>query len=125
MREDVAIRTTDGECRSFVFRPADQRPYPAVIFYMDGGAIRPTLFDMAERLASFGYVVLLPDMFYRAGLYLPFDLPRIFALGVVRDVIGPYAATVNNDRAGEDTAAFIAYLDTRKDIVGRAFGAVG
>lgn len=40
-----------------------------VIFYMDGLGIRPTLFAMSQRLADEGYVVLLPDLYYRAGPY--------------------------------------------------------
>ena len=125
MREDISIRTKDGDCRSFVFTPGGPRPYPAILFYMDGGAIRPTLFDMAERLAGEGYLVLLPDMFYRAGRYTPFDLPTLFAADRVRAVIGRYSSTVNNDLAAEDTAAFLAYLDTRGDVAGRKIATVG
>ncbi len=50
-------------------------------------------------------------MFYRAEAYAPFDLPTLFETDTVRAVIGPYSATVNNDLAAEDTAAFMNYLD--------------
>jgi carboxymethylenebutenolidase len=36
---------------------------------MDAGGIRPTVLDMADRLAEAGYLVLLPDLFYRYGSY--------------------------------------------------------
>jgi carboxymethylenebutenolidase len=79
---------------------------------------------MARRLADAGYVVLLPDMFYRFGAYGPFVPAELFA-GDFRAVIGPLMATTGNDKAAEDTAAFIAYLDTRGDVAGRKLGAVG
>ncbi|NIJ09255.1 carboxymethylenebutenolidase [Sphingomonas vulcanisoli] len=125
MREDISIRTGYGDCRSFIFTPDGSGPWPAIILFMDGGGIRPILFAMAERLAGYGYVVLLPDMFYRAGVYLPFDVPHLFATGTVRDVIGPYSATIDNALAAEDTAFFLQYLDTREDVAGPNIGTVG
>jgi carboxymethylenebutenolidase len=55
--------------------PAGGGPWPAVIFYMDAGGVRPAVLDMAQRLADAGYAVLLPDLFYRYGPYGPF-VPR-------------------------------------------------
>jgi carboxymethylenebutenolidase len=77
MKTDVSIPTPDGEARAFVFTP-DQGPgaWPAAILFMDAPAIRPALFEMGERLASAGYYVLLPDLFWRAG---PYDPPNIVA----------------------------------------------
>jgi carboxymethylenebutenolidase len=43
---------------------------------MDAPAIRPALFDMAERLAQAGYYVVLPDLFWRAGPYPPLDIAK-------------------------------------------------
>jgi carboxymethylenebutenolidase len=66
----------------------------------------------------------LADLFYRYGAYGPFVPKDLFA-GDFRAVLGPLMATTGNDKAAEDTGAFLAYLDTRKDIAGRKFGAVG
>ena len=71
--EQVSIRTQDGDCPAYVFTPSGTNRYPAVIFYMDGLGIRPTIFEMGQRLASHGYVVLVPDLFYRAGPYEPLE----------------------------------------------------
>ncbi|WP_279596422.1 dienelactone hydrolase family protein [Methylobacterium sp. J-001] len=65
--EQVTIRTRDGDCPSHVVIPASGGPWPAVIFYMDAGGIRPAMLDMAQQLADAGYIVLLPDLFYRYG----------------------------------------------------------
>ena len=67
MKKTVDITTPDGVADSTIFHPEGKGPWPAVLFYMDGGGIRPDLFDMAQRLADQGYYVLLPNMFYRAG----------------------------------------------------------
>ena len=51
-REKLSIRTRDGDCPAYLFRPEGSGPWPAVIFYMDGLGIRPTLLDMGQRLAD-------------------------------------------------------------------------
>ncbi len=122
--EQVAIRTRDGDYPCHVMIPASGGPWPGVIFYMDAGGIRPALLDMAQRLADNGYVVLLPDLFYRYGPYGPFVPKEVFA-GDFRAILGPLMATTGNDKAAEDTEALLAYLDTRNDVAGRQVGAVG
>ena len=122
--EQITIRTRDGECPLHVATPAGDGPWPAVIFYMDAGGIRPVVIEMAQRLAGAGYVVLLPDLFYRYGPYGPLVPKEVFA-GDVRATLGPMMATTGNDKAAEDTEAFLVYLDTRADVAGRKVGAVG
>jgi carboxymethylenebutenolidase len=124
-REQIDIETRDGRCPTSVFRPEGDGEWPAVVFFMDGLGIRPTLFDMGERLANAGYVVLLPDLFYRAGPYAPMDPKEVFAKGNFREVIGPLMATTSNQLAAEDTAAFLAYFDTRTDVAGNKVGVTG
>ena len=124
-RETVDITTSDGTCTATVFRPNDSQRYPAVLFYMDGLGIRPAILDMGERLANFGYVVLLPDLFYRYGPYAPMVPKEVFATGDVRAAVGPYMNTTGNDKAAEDTVAFLDYLDSRNDIKGEQIGTTG
>ena len=114
-REQTTISTRDGECPAHVFRAGAGRKDPAVIFYMDAGGIRPAALGMAERLSKAGYLVLLPDLFYRYGSYGPFDPKEVFK-GNVRAILGPLMATTGNAKAAEDTEAFLAYLDTRSDV---------
>jgi carboxymethylenebutenolidase len=122
-REQITITTPDGKCPAHVFTPIGGSG-PAVIFYMDAGGIRPAVLGMAERLSQAGYVVLLPDLFYRYGAYGPFDPKEVFK-GDVGAILGPLTATTGNAKAAEDTAAFLAYLDSRADVQDDRVGAVG
>jgi carboxymethylenebutenolidase len=68
IEKTVEIQTKDGQCTTFIVHPDRGGPHPAILFYMDAPAIREELRDMARRLASAGYYVLLPNMYYRAGV---------------------------------------------------------
>ncbi|SAK86522.1 dienelactone hydrolase family protein [Caballeronia pedi] len=122
--EKVNISTRDGVCTVYVFTSAAARPSPAIVFYMDAGGIRPAELAMAQRLADAGYVVLLPDLFYRYGAYGAFDPVEVFK-GDVRAILGPLMSTTSNEKAAEDTAALLSYLDTRIDVDHGPIGAVG
>src|ERR1700722_20045755 len=123
--EQVSIRTPDGDCPAYVCTPSGSGRHPAVIFYMDGLGIRPTIFAMGQRLASHGYVVLVPDLFSRPGPSEPVDPKEVFASGDVRAAIGHLLASTDNRRAGEDTEAFLAYLDSREDVAATKVGTTG
>jgi carboxymethylenebutenolidase len=123
-QEQVSIQATDGPCGAQVFTPDGEGQWPAVIFYMDAFGIRPAMVEMAGHIASAGYVVLLPDMFYRFGPYGPLAPKEVLA-GDFRATIGPMMGSTDNHKAGEDTKAFLAYLDTRSDVAGKKVGTVG
>src|SRR3989440_6639158 len=63
----VDITTADGPMETFLCHPERGGPCPAVFFLMDAPGIREELRDMARRLATVGYAVLLPNLYYRAG----------------------------------------------------------
>src|SRR5438270_13645725 len=64
--ETVEIPTADGLADAYLTRPDDQ-PHPGVLYIMDAYGLRPTIDEMADRIAADGYVVLAPNVFYRAG----------------------------------------------------------
>jgi carboxymethylenebutenolidase len=80
-----------------------------VILYMDGPGIRPGLFEMGERLASNGYYVLLPDMFWRAGPYEPLDLSQGFEK-VRSTIMETFFPSTDARRQMEDTGVFLDWL---------------
>jgi carboxymethylenebutenolidase len=92
---------------------------------MDGLGIPPTILEMGQRLAEHGYVVPVPDLFCRAGRYEPLEPKKIFASGDVMGAIGHLFTSTDNRQAGEDTEAFLAYLDSREDVAGTRVGTTG
>ena len=62
----VEIETADGVAGAHLARP-DDAPHPGVLLVMDAFGLRPTIERMADRIAAAGYVVLAPNVFYRAG----------------------------------------------------------
>jgi carboxymethylenebutenolidase len=61
----VDVQTADGVAEAYVATPEGEEPFPAVLLYMDAFGLRPQIQRMADRLASEGYAVLAPNVFYR------------------------------------------------------------
>src|SRR3984893_15409006 len=108
-RLDVTIKTRDGICPASVFTPADivGRPWPAVIFFMDGLGIRPVMWEMGQRLADGGYLVLLPDLYYRRGSYPPMIPAQVLADPAARAELMKFVTSLDRDRKISDAAAFV------------------
>jgi len=66
IEQTLDIATKDRAMETFSVRP-DRAAHPPVLFLMDAPGVREELCDMARRLASVGYAVLLPNLYYRAG----------------------------------------------------------
>ena len=66
--QQIEIPTKDGKTTTFITHPERGGPFPVIIFYMDAPAIREELRDMARRLGTSGYYVMLPNMYYRSGV---------------------------------------------------------
>ncbi len=64
--ENIDITTPDGVADAYLARP-DEQPHPGILFIMDAFGLRPTIAEMIDRIAADGYVVLAPNVFYRAG----------------------------------------------------------
>ena len=65
--EELDLPMPDGVCDAYIARPAEDGPHPPVLLIMDAIGLRPRIREMAERLADDGYVVLAPNVYYRAG----------------------------------------------------------
>ena len=66
--QQIEIPTKDGNTTTFITHPERGGPFPVIIFYMDAPAIREELRDMARRLGTSGYYVMLPNIYYRSGV---------------------------------------------------------
>lgn len=68
IERQIEISTPDGRMNTFICHPERFSPHPAVIFFMDAPGIREELRDMARRLGTVGYYVMLPNLYYRANV---------------------------------------------------------
>ncbi len=124
--ERVDLRTDDGRLDVYTFQPSrGNGPWPAVILYMDAFGIRPNLDAMAQRLASGGHVVVVPNLYYRSGAFAPFDPKQVAAEGPERDRFKGMIASVNDTTVMRDTAAVIAWLDRAPAARPNRIGVVG
>ncbi len=72
IESEVTITTPEGQMPTWIYHPTHNQPAPVVLYMMDAPSIRPALKEMAARLASAGYYVMLPYLFYRGGPFREF-----------------------------------------------------
>jgi carboxymethylenebutenolidase len=122
----IEITTRDGSCPSHVYRPTGSGPWPAVLVFMDGVGIRPAMLEIGEQLASHGYFVLLPDLFYRSGPYEPMDAHTVFSDPEQRKVLmAKFIGPTTPAKIMDDTRYFLDYLAAQPDVVPGGVGTTG
>ena len=125
IEQTVGLPTSDGTMTTFIVHPEREGPHPVVLFFMDAPGIREELRDMARRLASVGYYVMLPNLYYRQGVMDLSDLrplpeterrARMFELmatltmaGVMDDADALLAFARRDPAASNRKAAAIGY----------------
>jgi carboxymethylenebutenolidase len=117
---EVDIKTRDGAMNSFVTHPEEGGPFPPVLFYMDAPGKREELHDMARRIATVGYTVVLPNLYYRQ--VREFTLERTDA-GMRRmfELMGQ----LSNTMVVQDTEALLRFVDEHPQVRPGSVGAVG
>jgi carboxymethylenebutenolidase len=93
--------------------------------YVDAGGVRDTMNDMAEKMAGYGYAVLLPDVFYRHGDWEPFDMQTAFSDQAQRTRLMSMVGSVTPDMIAADAGAFFDFLEQRPEVRGSRFGVFG
>lgn len=123
----VVIATPDGRAPAHLFRPegAGGGSWPAVLFFMDGIGVRPALWQMAGQLARHGYVVLLPDLYYRAGAREPLDARAVLADGPAREEMLALFRSIDGPLVMRDTGAYLDFLAAQEAVRGARIGCVG
>ncbi|CAM4269800.1 Carboxymethylenebutenolidase [Mycobacterium basiliense] len=119
------VSTPDGNCTVRLFTPTGAGPWPGVIMFPDAGGVRDTFEQMAARLADAGYVVLLPDVYYREGQWIAFDMATAFGDAAERTRLMSLIATLTPDRTTRDADALFDYLAGRPEVTGARFGVCG
>ncbi|HEX4585510.1 MAG TPA: dienelactone hydrolase family protein [Burkholderiaceae bacterium] len=109
--ENVDVHTPAGVCDAALVRPQGQGSWPAAILFSDAFGLRPTMREMAARLARQGYTVLVPNPFYRKtkapGTGPGFDFQNPADLAKLKELQAP----LTNDGVMQDAVAYAAFLD--------------
>jgi len=117
VESDVEIKTPDGTCDAAFIHPKTGS-HPGVLIWPDAFGLRPSMRDMAKRLAAEGYSVLVPNPFYRVSK-APFTDASKFDFGNPTDraKLTPLMASVNAPGNPEkDAAAYVGFLDSQKEV---------
>ena len=119
------ITTPDGTCSVTLASPEGSGPWPGVVMYPDAGGARPAFTEMAQRLAGYGYAVLVPDVYYRDPGWAPFDMASVFGDADERKRLFGMISKVTPEIMAADAAAFFDHLAGRPEVRGESFGVTG
>ena len=104
----IDIATTDGAMNTFVTHPEEDGPHPVVFFYMDAPGKREELHDMARRLGTAGYYVILPNLYYRSVREF-----NLFSGDPAQDrpAMNALMDGLTDDMVARDTESLFAHID--------------
>jgi carboxymethylenebutenolidase len=113
VEKDVMIKTPDGEADAALFHPAGKGPWPGVLVWPDILGLRPTFRDLGKRLAADGYVVLVPNPFYRSARAPVHEGPFDFNNAEQRAKLFGMRGAMTDEGVDKDATAYLAFLDTQ------------
>ncbi|GAA4933920.1 dienelactone hydrolase family protein [Actinoplanes utahensis] len=125
---ELEVPAADGVAEAYLVTPDGPGPYPAVLMFMDAFGLRPRIMEMAAKIAEQGYAVLVPNLFYRDAsgpLVTPDELTDGAKRGAAFGRLMPMIRALTADRIAADTAAYLAFLDSRPEVADRPAGIVG
>ena len=121
----IDLKSDDGVLDLHVFTPeSGAGPWPAIVLYMDAFGIRPELASMAQRLASSGYVVALPNLYYRTP-FAPFAPNVVATEGAERERFKGMIASINQAMVMRDTRLVLTWLDDQTSVKKGGVAALG
>jgi carboxymethylenebutenolidase len=124
-RLEIQIPAPDGACPGTLHVPDGDGPWPGVLVFPDAGGARETIRQMGDHLAGMGYAALVPDIYYRAGAWVPFDVATLFTDPGERARMGTLVRPLSNDRIIADATAYAEFLLARPEVSGVAIGTTG
>jgi len=113
---EVEIKTPAGTCDAAFIHPKSGS-HPGVLIWPDAFGLRPSMRDIAKRIAAEGYSVLVPNPFYRKGKAPFFTDASTVNFQTDRGKIQPLMDSVNAPgNAEKDAVAYVAFLDAQKQV---------
>ena len=128
----VEIDTPDGRMETFLTHPEQGGPFPAVVVFMDVWGVREQLFDITRRIATVGYVGVVPNFYYRkGGITFDYRHPdgKTISLRTLdaadQEKILAFLSHLTDELAVSDTGAVRDYLANDKAVRPGPMGSVG
>jgi carboxymethylenebutenolidase len=113
---DVEIKTSAGVCDATLVHPHGKGQWPGVILFVDAFGLRPSMRDMAKRLARDGYSVLAPNPYYRSAKAPAVPPGANFSKPADRQKIMDLRAPLTADAVAQDASAYVAFLDAQPSV---------
>ncbi|MBX3483873.1 dienelactone hydrolase family protein [Phenylobacterium sp.] len=116
VEKDVEVKTPDGVSDSALIYPSGKGTWPAVVIWPDIFGLRPVMREMGRRLAAQGYVVLVPNPFYRSKKAPVVPAEFDFSKPENRQVLMGYRGAMTNEGVDRDAVAYVAFLDAQPQV---------
>ena len=113
VEKDVNVPMESGVSDSALFYPEGKGPWPAVLVWTDILGLRPVFREMGRRLAAEGFLVLVPNPFYRNAKAPVVDGSFDFSKPEDRAKVMPMAAALTADANLSDAKAYVSFLDAQ------------
>jgi carboxymethylenebutenolidase len=117
IEKNVEIPSIDGKnIDTYITCPDTEGPFPVIMLLMDAPGIRQELFDMASRIATSGYYVLVPNLYYRTTGPFKWNMPNLdhiqgYTAQESREVMFGHMETINNDLILQDIKDIFKYCE--------------
>jgi carboxymethylenebutenolidase len=108
---DVNVPMASGVSDSALFYPEGKGKWPAVLVWTDILGLRPVFRELGQRIAAQGYVVLVPNPFYRNAKAPVVGSTFDFSKPEDRAKVMPLAAAPTADSSISDAKSYVAFLD--------------
>ncbi|MEO7111141.1 MAG: dienelactone hydrolase family protein [Polyangiaceae bacterium] len=129
-KQTVEIKTNTTICKTEIFTPAGDGPWPAVIVCFDAFGVRPAISEIAARISSWGYVAVIPDFYHDAGDVFgllppgaPHNTKALMGIFADQELRAKWAAkfytpAISYEHLENDIAPLFDYFSKRSDIEG-------
>jgi carboxymethylenebutenolidase len=117
---DVEIKTPAGVCDAALVHPQGRGRWPAAVLFVDAFGLRPTMKDMAKRLARDGYTVLVPNPYYRSSKAPGLAPDFSFSNPDDRQKLAALRAPLTAEAVTQDAMAYLTFLDAQPSVDTRA-----
>jgi carboxymethylenebutenolidase len=125
IEKKLEVKTPDGVADAYFYAPGESGAWPGVILYVDAMGVRSAFQEMAKRLASEGFAVLLPNVYYRSGRLPLADHELNIQDEKDKALIQQLMGKLTPEAVRRDAPAYVAALGAQKQVKSGKMGVVG